>query len=59
MTTCAGNVPPGIHGANRSYDNWAGVEQTAQNVNGWLALSSISLANLNQPGTVTTPGTSP
>jgi outer membrane receptor protein involved in Fe transport len=44
-------------GYGRSYDNWAGVEQTAQNVNGWLALSSISLANLNQPGTVKTPGT--
>ena len=44
-------------GYGRSYDNWAGVEQTAQNVNGWLILSSISLANLNQPRTVTTPGT--
>jgi outer membrane receptor protein involved in Fe transport len=43
-------------GYGRVFDNWAGVEQTAQNVDGWLVKTNFSVANLNQPGTVTSPG---
>jgi hypothetical protein len=46
-------------GYGRVYDNWAAVEQSAQNVDGWLMLTQTLLSNLNtQPGltaaTVTT-----
>jgi hypothetical protein len=44
-------------GYGRVFDNWAAVEQTAQNVDGWLVLANDSVANLNEPGSVTTPGT--
>jgi outer membrane receptor protein involved in Fe transport len=44
-------------GYGRIFDNWAAVDQTAQNTDGWLVKSIDSVANLNQPGTVTTPGT--
>jgi outer membrane receptor protein involved in Fe transport len=44
-------------GYGRVFDNWAAVDQTAQNVDGWLVKSIVSVANLNQPGTVTSPAT--
>ena len=38
-------------GYGRVYDNWAAVEQSAQNVDGWLMLTQTQLSNLNtQPG---------
>jgi outer membrane receptor protein involved in Fe transport len=45
-------------GYGRVFDNWAAVDQTAQNVDGWLAKSIDSVANLNQiqQGTKLTPG---
>jgi len=42
-------------GYGRVFDNWAAVDQTAQNVDGWLVKSIVSVANLNQPGTLTSP----
>ena len=41
-----------IHGGyGRTYDNWAAVEQSAQNENTWLMQTSILVANQNsQPG---------
>jgi outer membrane receptor protein involved in Fe transport len=41
-----------IHGSyGRVYDNWAAVEQSAQNTNGWLMQTLSQLSNLNtQPG---------
>lgn len=38
----------------RTYDNWAAVEQTAQNVDGWLMQTASQVSNLN-----TTPGLTP
>jgi len=43
-------------GYGRTFDNWAAVDQTAQNTDGWLVKSINAVSNLNQPGTVTTPG---
>ena len=43
-------------GYGRTYDNWAAVDQTAQNTDGWLVKSIVAVANLNQPGSVKTPG---
>jgi outer membrane receptor protein involved in Fe transport len=45
-------------GYGRVFDNWAAVDQTAQNVDGWLVKSIDSVANLNliQQGTTLTPG---
>jgi outer membrane receptor protein involved in Fe transport len=41
----------------RVYDNWAAVEQSAQNVSGWLVQALTQVANLNsQPG-ITNPVT--
>jgi outer membrane receptor protein involved in Fe transport len=47
-------------GYGRVYDNWAAVEQSAQNTNGWLMQTLAQVSNLNtQPGltqsTVITP----
>lgn len=46
-------------GYGRTFDNWAAVDQTAQNVDGWLVKSIASVANLNQAGTLTAPGSQP
>jgi len=43
-------------GYGRTFDNWAAVDQTAQNTDGWLVKSINSVANLNKPGTVAVPG---
>ncbi len=41
-----------LHGGyGRTYDNWAAVEQSAQNVNSWLMQTYVQVTNLNtQPG---------
>jgi outer membrane receptor protein involved in Fe transport len=41
-----------VHGGyGRTYDNWAAVEQSAQNENSWLMQTSVLVANQNsQPG---------
>ena len=48
------SIRPGtvVHGGyGRTYDNWAGVEQSAQNENGWLLGNGALVTNLNnQPG---------
>ena len=37
----------------RVYDNWAGVDQTAQNVNGWLMNTTPQAAAINRGGVTT------
>ena len=41
-----------VHGGyGRTYDNWAAIEQSAQNTNSWLMQTSVLVANQNsQPG---------
>jgi hypothetical protein len=62
LRNTADSYTGGGRGNNGAPEGWWGfygsaVDQTAQNVDGWLVKSIVSVANLNQPGTVTSPAT--